>query len=122
MSKKACFDTNFLIYCAKQNIDFIDHLRRRGFSKFLIPSSVLSEIKKLSESLRGKEKLAAKLALNIVKDFEVVEVDKKADDALLEICEREGALLFTNDRLLIRRAKKKGVGVGFVREFRRIEL
>ena len=122
--KKACFDTNFLIYSVKQNIDFIDQLRKRGFGHFLIPSSVLNELETLSQSLRGKEKLAAKITLEIVnsESFTIVETDKKADDSLLEVCEKEGALLFTNDRLLIKRARKKGVGVGFIRGFKRIEL
>ncbi len=108
----------------KQNIDFIDQLRKRGFSHFLIPSSVLNELETLSRSLKGKEKLAAKIALEIVNSgsFSIVETDKKADDSLLEVCEKEGALLFTNDRLLIKRARKKGIGVGFIRGLKRVEL
>jgi len=122
--KKACFDTNFLIYSVKQNIDFIDQLRKRGFSHFLIPSSVLNELEALGRSLKGKDKLAAKIALEIVnsESFTIVETDKKTDDSLLEVCEKEGALLFTNDRLLIKRARKKGVSVGFIKGFKRIEL
>lgn len=122
--KKACFDTNFLIYSIKQNIDFVRELKAKGFSQFLIPSSVLNELKALSKILKGRERLATRLALEIVSSegFIVVEMDKKADDSLLEVCEKEGALLFTNDKHLIKRARKKGVRVGFIRGFKRIEV
>ena len=121
--KKACFDTNFLIYSVKQNIDFVRELKARGFSQFLIPRSVLNELRALSKTLKGRERLAARLALEIVgSGFKIVESDKRADDALLEVCEREDALLFTNDRFLIKRARKRGIGVGFIRGIKRIEL
>jgi len=124
MNKKACLDTNFLVYSAKQNIDFVGELKAKGFTRFLIPRSVLNELIALAKSLKGRERLAAKLAMEIVNSevFTIVETNKKADDALLEVCEKEGAMLFTNDRSLIKRAKKRGIGVGFVREFTRVTV
>ncbi|AGK61532.1 putative proteins of PilT N-term/Vapc superfamily [Archaeoglobus sulfaticallidus PM70-1] len=117
---EACLDTNFLIYCVKQKIDFVELLRDNGFNSIIIPESVLHELEKLVSELRGKEKVFAKIALEMAKRFEVVDTKSSGDEALIEVCLKRDCHLFTNDRRLIRKARDLGIKTGYVRGLKKI--
>lgn len=64
--KKAILDTNFILTCVKQKIDFLDEIKFMGIM-ILIPEEVLNEIKKIMNS--GKKlhfRENARLALKIL--------------------------------------------------------
>ena len=64
--KKAVLDTNFILTCVKQKIDFFDEIRFMGM-EILIPEEVLEEIKRIMN--RGKKlhfRENAKLTLKIL--------------------------------------------------------
>jgi len=67
MTKKAVLDTNFIISCLENKIDFFEELKLKGY-KILIPIQVIHELEKFSKSSKKlKEKTNAELALKIIK-------------------------------------------------------
>jgi rRNA-processing protein FCF1 len=124
--KCAAIDTNILMYIFLEKIDVFTQLRELGFNRFIIPSKVVEELENLKRSLRGREKLAARFALNLLstcKDCEIVEVEAVGTDvALLKTAEKYGCVLITNDKNLKKRAKARSITVGYIREMRRIEI
>ena len=81
--KQVLLDTNFILTCVKQKIDFFKYLESEGF-EVLIPQQIILELKKVSKS---KQKLHfrddAKLALSIIfnKGFKKVNLNSKNVDA-----------------------------------------
>ncbi len=120
----AVLDTNILMYIYLKRVDVLTQLRDLGFSKFIIPKSVLNELKSLENSLTGKERIAAKFALKIIESgkIEVVDSKEKGDSALLEVARRFNCYLITNDKNLKRRAKELGIPYGYLREMNRVEI
>jgi len=111
------------MYIYLKKIDVIGQLRELGFKKFLVPSQVVEELKRLEVSLTGKEKRAARFALNITANLEVVDVEAEGTDvSLISLAKRLGCVLITNDKELKRRAMKEGIQVGYVREMCRVEV
>jgi len=122
--KCAVLDTNVLMYIFLEKADVFAQLRELGFKRFIVPAMVVRELKNLSISLTGKERMAAKFALSIVERFcEVVDVEAVGTDlALLETAERFGCVLITNDKRLKKVAKQRGIPIGYLREMKRIEI
>ncbi len=75
--KAILLDTNFILTCVKQKVDFFEFLEFEGF-KILIPKQVINEIESFSES--GKKfhfKKDAELALKILKENNFKKIDIK---------------------------------------------
>ncbi len=117
-------DTNVLIYSFLERVDVLDQLRDLGFNRFYVPSKVVEELNSLSKSLKGKRRIATKLALETVdRFFDVVEVNSiGTDNALIELSRSMGCVLITNDRELKKRAKDLGIQVGYLRGLERVEI
>jgi len=63
MVQPVIIDTNFIMACLKQKIDFFEYLRFEGFHP-IVPTSVINELKKISNSKQKKHnKQLALLAL-----------------------------------------------------------
>jgi hypothetical protein len=120
----AVLDTNILILMYSQKVDVLSQLHFQGFSEIIIPKSVVEELESIIQSLSGRNRVAAKLALNMIREgkIRVVEAQKKGDNALLEVAERYGCYLITNDSNLRKRAKNRKILVGYIREMNRVEL
>jgi hypothetical protein len=92
--------------------------------KLLVPSYVLEELEKIKRRSRGKNRIAASVAIKIAENppFQVrkMELDRKerVDDALL----RHSRVLCTNDRELRRKARKKGIPVVYLRQKRYLSI
>ncbi len=88
--------------------------------QLLIPSPVMFELEKIKKRSKGKNKIAASIALKIAKSppFKLKEVKllkgEMVDDALLRI----SRVLCTNDRELRNRAREKGISVVYLRQRR----
>jgi len=111
--KKILFDTNFILTCVKQKIDFIRELKEDGY-ELLLPKQVDSELKKISVDKKKKvsERELAKVSLAIIdknKDkFKIIELEKKFVDAgLLRLKEGEEIIIATLDRQIRRLLKGK---------------
>jgi len=120
----AVLDTNVLMYAFLEKVDVFSQLKELGFKRFFVPSKVVQELKNLTISLTGKERLAAKFALNLIERFcEVVEVEAVGTDlALMELAKSKGCVLITNDKRLKKMAKEAGISIGYLRELKRIEI
>jgi len=91
---KIILDTNFLIYCAKNKLDYfeeISNLINEGYD-LVVPKQVINELKMLNEDkwkkVSGKDKTAAELALKLLAHYKVKIIDipgKSVDDAIIEL-------------------------------------
>lgn len=124
--RKAVIDTNVLMYIFTKKVDVFTQLRELGFKKFVFPSHIVEELKKLQVSLDGLERRAARFALTLLEnrdDCEVYEVDAVGSDAaILKLAKELDAAVITNDKALRRRAKLEGIVVGYLRELKYVEL
>ena len=70
MKGKIVLDTNFILTCVKQKIDFIDGLE--GY-ELLLPDQVEEELEKLSSDKKKtvKERQLALVSISIVKAFDI---------------------------------------------------
>jgi len=85
--------------------------------KLVVPSFIIGELEIIKKKSRGKDKIAASVALEVVKspEINVIDVNLKrkehVDDALIRI----SSVLCTNDINLKRRARNKGISVIYLR-------
>ena len=123
--KQALLDTNFILTCVKQKIDFFEDLKFKGL-KILIPTQVINEIKKISQEQKKKQKLHSKdianLSLKILKkkknqfeeiDIKTGHVDKKIkkyvennSEILVATLDKELKRKIKNHKIVIRGRKK----------------
>jgi rRNA-processing protein FCF1 len=79
---KVLLDTNFILTCIKQKIDFLS-----APYEFLLPEEVLDELKIISKRKgeKIKDKSAAGIALIVIKDLDKVRLDNKnVDKGIIE--------------------------------------
>lgn len=108
--KKAILDTNFILTCVKQKIDFLDEIKFMGI-KVLIPEEVLDEVRKIMNS---KKKLHfredAKLALKILNKngFKKIKLGTAhVDKGLVNFAEKnKDVIVATLDKELKKKIKK----------------
>ena len=102
---KILLDTNFLIYCAKEKLDYkeeIDNLMNEKY-EVLVPEQVLRELNYLkTKAVKGKDKSAASLALQLLKAYKIRSIkllEKNTDQALLNyIRKNPKSIIATLDR------------------------
>lgn len=93
-------DANALIYSVKQRIA----LKRFITEDIAVPSSVLVELKRLANDNNH-----AKIALETVRGYRILEVDKRADEGVVEAALRYHGKVMTNDSQLRKILKEKGI-------------
>ena len=109
--KQVLLDTNFIVSCARQKIDFFHEIPLMGF-EILIPEQVFDEIKKLSKSKESaKIREEADLALKIMNRSKFTSVKLRrnnVDDAIVEFAENNPDIVIaTIDRELKERIKNR---------------
>ena len=99
---KVILDTNFLVYCAENKIDYkteIDNLMTEGYT-LVVPEQVIAELNELyTKGTKFSDRSAAWLALKILKANKVEVVPsrgKYADEAILNLV-RIGNIVATLD-------------------------
>ena len=128
---KIILDTNFLIYSAKQKVDYVREILNLISEKkeIIVLSSVVSELENLAaKSRKLKNRASAELALKILKNYiknkkiRIQKSDKNADYAIKEISKKEkNVILATADRKL--KSEVKGnVRVLSIKKSRHLEL
>ena len=113
---------------AQFHIEIIDELEHILPScKFLVPSAILREIGRIKNRSKGKNRVAASIAIKIAASspIEVQEMELKpgesVDDALLRLSGKS-RLLCTNDRELRIRAREKNINVIFLRQRKYLDV
>lgn len=105
MSVHVILDTNFVMIPGKEGLDVFRKIRDALYKpvRFYVCSGTLMELEKLKTSGKGADKRAAKLALTLLQDAEVIETNNQhVDDALVELS-GQGYLVATQDLGLKRR-------------------
>lgn len=104
MSRKILLDTNFILTCVKQRIDFFEEFYLAGI-KIIIPENVISELEKL------KKTAALKLLEKNV--FEKITLQgKNVDNAIVKFAkENPDIIIATLDQEMRRKIKNKKVTI-----------
>ncbi len=100
-------DSSFLIDLKSKEL--LESFLSENFGKveFYITSSVLDELEKMA-----KTKFKAKRALLLLKsltDLKIINSNKKADESILEVAKKIGAVVATNDKELRKKLKELGI-------------
>ncbi len=118
--KSVILDTNFILTCVKQKIDFFKEIPERGW-EILIPIQVIQEIKRISNSTKKQRfREDARLAQVILEKNFFKEIDirgKYADKGIIKYAlehpqlivatlDREIKNKIPNSKLIIRGKKK----------------
>jgi hypothetical protein len=93
-----------------------------GKFKIIIPSPIVEELKFLSNSGDGKKRQNAKAALQLIKNYEIVNIQGPGDDAVLNLAKKINGIVVTNDRELRRRIKELSLKVIFLRGKKKLAL
>ena len=122
-SVKVILDTNALMVPEQFGVDIFSELLRLGYAEWLVPACVLGELRSLATRAdRGKDKIAARVALGLIESCTAVGVDNyNADQAIVELAQETGAAVFTNDKALKKRLFSKGITVVYLRQGRYLE-
>lgn len=109
--KKVLLDTNFLIACIKQRIDFFEEISQQGY-KVLVPENVLRELRKIrnSKEQKMKDRDLADLALQTLKKNPYEKIllkGQNVDNAIAELANsRNDIIVATLDRELKKKIDK----------------
>jgi len=72
---KVLLDTNFILTCIRNKVDFYEEFLHKGYS-VLIPKEVIEEIKRLRDGSKAfKFKQEAELALKLISSQDYEEID-----------------------------------------------
>jgi len=119
---KLILDTNFLIYCAREKLDYVEeigNLINEGH-ELVVPFQVIEELERLKvKTKRGKDKIACDLALQLLEKNDIRRVKVKGesvDEGIINLSqENKKNITATLDRemrgilgrvILINRGKK----------------
>ncbi len=108
-------------------VDVVEELRMLlpSYYDLIVPSIVIDELISLKKKLKGNDKLACSIALQIAQgdSFIIESIDKTehVDNLLLNLC-TDKDVLCTNDKILRKRAKKRGITVVYLRQHRFLEV
>ncbi len=123
---KILLDTNFILTCAKQKVDFFSLTNETidERTSWIVPSEVLEELKELSvrRGISGADKDAAKLGLEIVKliNPDIISIkNKNVDQGIIDYIKGKDIILATLDKELKKKVKNR---VMIIKNVRRIEI
>ena len=101
-------DTNFIMTCLKEKIDFTD---AEKFGRVVIPEQVIDELEKKSKEGKVKDRDNAKLALDIIKKkkLEIIKLERKFVDAGIKryVSDSQDIIVATLDKELKKAVKGK---------------
>ncbi|HON34845.1 MAG TPA: DNA-binding protein [Methanothrix sp.] len=122
-SIKVIIDTNALMVAEQFGVDIFGELIRLGYIEWIVPAQVRGELLSIAErAKKGRDRTAARVALGLAGQCKVVGIDNcPADQAIVDLAEKEGAAVFTNDRALKKRLFSKGITVIYLRQGRYLE-
>jgi rRNA-processing protein FCF1 len=122
-------DTNGFMVPVQFGVDIFSELQRLGFSKFLTIPAVISELEKLSKTVPGKDRIAARVALALSKKCVLLKppvyekgVRKSADDIIIETADHYSVSVLTNDAALRQKLMKRGTLVISMRQMKRLDI
>ncbi|MDV0444923.1 hypothetical protein MmiAt1_04720 [Methanimicrococcus sp. At1] len=121
-------DTNGFMIPVQFGVDIFSELRRLGFSEFLTISAVVSELEKISKTVSGNDRVAARVALQLSQKCGLLEIEhgqgvrKYADNIIIEAAVKHPVSVLTNDAGLRQKLMKRGVQVISMRQMNRLDI
>lgn len=122
-------DTNGFMIPVQFGVDIFSELRRLGFSDFLTIQAVVFELEKLSKTISGNDRIAARVALQLSQKCDLLDmpdtgkgVRKYADDMIIESALRHSVSVLTNDIGLRQKLIKRGIQVVSMRQMKRLDI
>lgn len=120
--RQILLDTNFLIHCVQQKIDFFEYAELNGF-EVLIPEEGLVELEKLAHSKKVNIEKAAKLVQKLISkhEFNLVRINSVYVDRgiISYLKDKPKIILATLDRDLQNKVKNP---ILIIREKIKLEL
>jgi len=121
--KSALLDTNFILTCVKQKIDFFEDIKFMGL-EILIPQQIIEEIKRVAKSKqKAHSREAAELALRILEknSYKKINLDKKpVDKGIKNFADKnKDIIVATLDRKLKNKIKNPKL---IIKEKKRLEV
>jgi len=113
---KIILDTNFLVYCVKQKIDYLYEIDNLAIEKptLIVLSSVIDELERLKEEVKKRsDRDAFSLALSMLQNYvkkkkiKILRTDEEADRAILNLSEKDKIIVATADKELKKALKGK---------------
>ncbi len=106
-------DTSFLMIPGMFGVDIVSETDRLLSCphRFLIPSPVILELKRISEHGKPKERTAARLGLLLAKRGTVVKAEGGADESIVELAVARKCLVGTLDADLRKKLRVRGINV-----------
>ena len=110
--KKIILDTNFLLIPVQFKVDIFSEIDRICLFayKLYIVDKTINELEKIIGKEKPKDKMAAKIALQLIKrkKVDIIKTSEgKVDDILLDLLGKD-SILATQDALLRKKARKRG--------------
>ena len=123
--KIVILDSSAILMLFEFSIDLENELTRLlGKCRIIVPKPILEELEFLSTHGKGKKKYIAKPALDLIKKYDIVEVDEavKGDDAVFHLAQKYQGIVVTNDRTLRNRLKEISILVVFLRAKKKLAI
>jgi len=122
--KTVILDSNAVMMLFEFQINLEDELVKLiGKNKIIIPKTIRDELDFLSKNGKGKKRINAKASLELLKKYEIVDIDiKNADDSVYQLAKQIGSYVLTNDRELRQRLKKDSIPVIFLRAKKKLQV
>ena len=115
---RVLLDTSFIMMAIDLSKDLFSQLSQLlGSVELVVTSKVIEEL----EKMRGKEgykSRKANLALKIIRNFKIIPVEKSisTDQSILKLALKEKFIVATTDSDLIKKLKKLGIPVIYVKD------
>ena len=107
--KQVLIDTNFIMTCIKQKIDFFEELYLRGI-QIIIPEPVIDELEKLKQSqairLLEKSKFKEISLKGKIVDNSIINFAKENPEVIIATLDRDIQKKIKNKKMVIRGKKK----------------
>lgn len=115
--KKILLDTNFLMICFQFKVDIFTEIERICYFNYelCILDKTIEELERIIEKQKGKNKVAANIALKLIKinKIKVVKTNslKQTDDVIIDYAIKKGCIVATQDKDLKRELINHGIGI-----------
>jgi len=130
--KKIILDTNFLVSAIRFKIDIFSELQRICDFKYIIcvVDGTIDELEKLAETGKPKDKIAARISLELIKKkmVKITKISSKnkrvknVDLLILNLIKEGDFIVATQDKELKREIRKKRVPIIVLRQKGYLEL
>jgi rRNA-processing protein FCF1 len=121
--RRVILDSSSIMMLFEHSIDLEDELTRLlGKVEIIVPKPIVEELNYLSENGKGRKKRLAKPALELIKDYKVIESKGKGDDSVLFLAKKLNAVVVTNDKELRNRIKAESLKTIYLRGKQKLVL